>query len=177
VQRCEVTELAVYECAHCRDADSRVRGEPAAKKRETRGRTPAAPRRTKPGNAGRVDGAVLVAARVASNCEVCQLPVGAGDLVVRDDFGHWVHDECCPDTDASATTLPITSPPAAPPPLRAGVQRSKQRARDPASARPPCLRHRERWRSTQTVHAREIPDLGVGRGSWKTGARQQDPSP
>jgi len=54
--------------------------------------------RTRAGNLGRrSDGRYRVSARVESKCEVCRLPVVVGDLVVRDNFGQWVHDGCCPN--------------------------------------------------------------------------------
>ncbi|HEY3482492.1 MAG TPA: hypothetical protein VGL02_26680 [Streptomyces sp.] len=60
----------------------------------------ARPRRARRGRAGnqgqRPDGRYLVAARVESLCENCGFVVGIGDLAVRDDFGQWVHDRCCP---------------------------------------------------------------------------------
>ena len=64
----------------------------------TRNRGKARPAwRVRAGNQGqRPDGRYLAAARVESLCALCGYVVGIGELVVRDDFGQWVHDRCCP---------------------------------------------------------------------------------
>jgi len=53
-------------------------------------------RRIRAGNQGqRHVGRYLVVARVESRCEICEYLIAVGELVVRDDFGQWVHDGCC----------------------------------------------------------------------------------
>jgi hypothetical protein len=54
-------------------------------------------RRARAGNQGqRPDGRYLVIARVETVCEPCGFVAAIGELVVRNDFGQWVHDRCCP---------------------------------------------------------------------------------
>jgi hypothetical protein len=108
VQRCEVTDLGVQECAHCRALTSPA-AKPAPKEPSKQRPTPPQ-RRTRAGNVGRrADGRHLRPAQLESKCEVCQLPLLPGDLMVRDDFGQLVHDRCYPDI-ASATTPTDPSP-------------------------------------------------------------------
>jgi|SRR5699024_9265843 len=51
----------------------------------------------KPGSVGRrSDGRYLVEARHEQPCDTCRTPILTGALIVRDDFGQWVHTECQP---------------------------------------------------------------------------------
>lgn len=97
---------ALYFDIHCRAA---VPPLPKVAPKERGKKRPTPPRRrTKAGNVGqRADGRYRVRAQRESKCEVCQLPVFVGDLVVCDDFGQWVHDGCCPDAAGARRVAPV----------------------------------------------------------------------
>ena len=125
VQRCEVTELAPQECAHCRTAAPPATGH-APSKPETKWRPPP-PRRARNGRVGRrSDGRYPGSAHVESKCEACQLPVMVDDLVVRDDFGQWVHDGCCPSIELGGTAERGLVPATASTSIRAGAERPER---------------------------------------------------